>query len=582
MSPDSSNGDFLRDTLALLKGLGPNFQTEIERLRELEQRRKQGRFHLAVLGQFKRGKSTFLNALLSESILPMGILPLTAIPTFVMAGSQKQAKVYFQDTKKPHEIQVSENPEEISLFLSRFVTETLNPRNRLGVDKVEIFHPAEILNNGVVLIDTPGVGSTWKHNTEATLNFLPQCDAAVFLVSVDPPLTEMEMDFLTEIQSKIPTLLFVLNKIDAIDGSECRDLVEFMKSQFRKLIGSEPTLFAVSSKNALSARIQKDATQWRKSGMEAIEEYLIQFLAQGKQHALDSAITVKVGNCIADVLMRLRLMCRSLEMPLAELQMKVNLFGEKLQDAAQERTSISDILTGDKIRLLDSLEIQLETLQEKARSFMFDLVSQQQAQEGHKWTENAARNALADSVPVFFEREKLDYTQEVEHRVRQILAQRQHRWIEIVQSVRQKAAEVFEIPYDAIQTEDLIPPVRQPVWMKYQWNSSLLPITPAWFDSLLPYRFRNRRIQNRIRRQVEYLASYNTGRIRGAMRDNIDMAFRSFSKEYEIRLDEIITALKEALRTTVSKRIQGSEEIKIETVKWKEATDRLKDLKATY
>lgn len=509
----------------------------------------------------------------------MGILPLTAIPTFILAGPEKQARVYFQDPKKQQEVRTTEKPEEISSFLSRFVTETQNPQNRLGIEKVEILHPADILKEGVVLIDTPGVGSTWKHNTEATLNFLPQCDAAVFLVSVDPPLTEMELGFLSEIRSKIPTLLFVLNKIDSIDSRECHDLMDFLKSQLSKHIGSEPKLFALSSKNGLAARIQNDEKRWRESGMQAIREDLIQFLARGKKRALDSAIAVKVGNCITDALMRLRLMQRSIEMPLAELQMKVNLFEEKLQDAAQERISISDILSGDKYRLLDSVEVFLETLQDKARSFMFDLVAQQQNRQGHKWTENEARDSLADAVPIYFERERWEYTNEVERRIRDILTQRQRRWIEIVQSVRQKAAEVFEIPYDDLQTEDLIPPVQQPVWMKYQWISSLLPISPAWFDFLLPPRYRNRGIQNRIRRQIEYLASYNTGRIRGAIRDNIDKAFRMFSKEYEKRLDEIIHTLREALQTALAQKTQGAGGIQNEMGKIKVATDRLGQIK---
>ena len=87
-----------------------------------------------------------------------------------------------------------------------FVTEEGNPKNRLGVEEVEILHPAPILQHGVVLIDTPGVGSTFTHNTRSTLNFLPQCDAALFVVSADPPLTEVETEFLKVVKSKVERL----------------------------------------------------------------------------------------------------------------------------------------------------------------------------------------------------------------------------------------------------------------------------------------------------------------------------------------------------------------------------------------
>ena len=88
--------------------------------------------------------------------------------------------------------------------------------------QVEISHPAAILKHGVVLIDTPGIGSTFTHNTEATLNFLPQCDAALFVVSADPPLTEVEAEFLKEVRSRVSRLFFIFNKVDYLNEQEKR------------------------------------------------------------------------------------------------------------------------------------------------------------------------------------------------------------------------------------------------------------------------------------------------------------------------------------------------------------------------
>jgi ribosome biogenesis GTPase A len=65
-----------------LESTGANYGIHIQRLEELEKRLSQGRFHLAVLGQVKRGKSTFINALLGEEVLPSSVIPLTAIPNF--------------------------------------------------------------------------------------------------------------------------------------------------------------------------------------------------------------------------------------------------------------------------------------------------------------------------------------------------------------------------------------------------------------------------------------------------------------------------------------------------------------------
>ena len=81
----------------------------------------------------------------------------------------------------------------------------------------------------MVLIDTPGIGSTFRHNTQATLNFLPQCDAALFLVSADPPLTEVEVEFLKEVRTKVTHLFFILNKVDYLTPAEQQVALSFLK-----------------------------------------------------------------------------------------------------------------------------------------------------------------------------------------------------------------------------------------------------------------------------------------------------------------------------------------------------------------
>ncbi len=172
--------------------LGEGFLAARDSLVSLE-RFEDGRFHLAVLGQFKRGKSTLLNALLGHSLLPTSVVPLTAIPTFVQYGPDLCICVRYQDGKRAKEF-AGRPIEEAVKILEGFVTEEGNPKNRLRVKQVDILHPAPILQHGVVLIDTPGVGSTFTHNTRATINFLPQCDAALFVVSADPPLTEVEVN----------------------------------------------------------------------------------------------------------------------------------------------------------------------------------------------------------------------------------------------------------------------------------------------------------------------------------------------------------------------------------------------------
>jgi ribosome biogenesis GTPase A len=206
--------------------IGPEFIRYGRKLSDLINRLSEGRFHLAVLGQFKRGKSTLLNALTGEPVLPVGVVPLTAAPTFIQFGVAPKISVRYRDGRPPEEF-TGTSAAERCVYLARFVTEKGNPQNKRAIAEVQVDLPVPILAGGVVLIDTPGIGSTYRHNTTATLDFLQQCDAALFLVSADPPITEVELEFLQQVREKVPRLFFVLNKIDYLDGEELEEALSF-------------------------------------------------------------------------------------------------------------------------------------------------------------------------------------------------------------------------------------------------------------------------------------------------------------------------------------------------------------------
>jgi predicted GTPase len=177
------------------------------RLRVLRRRLEHERLQLAVLGQFKRGKSTFINALLGADVLPTAVIPLTAVATFIAWRREPLVVVHFKDNARSEEFS-PQTTAEIRDILFRFVAEEANPENRLGVERVELFYPADILAHGTVIIDTPGVGSTLRHNTEAALRVLPECDAAFFVVSADPPITEAELEYLSRLKAKMARVFF--------------------------------------------------------------------------------------------------------------------------------------------------------------------------------------------------------------------------------------------------------------------------------------------------------------------------------------------------------------------------------------
>jgi ribosome biogenesis GTPase A len=278
---DTDLSDVLTQSIDCLTDLGEDYSSCCDELKNLKQRLAEGRFHLAVLGQFKRGKSTLLNALLGDDLLPTDILPVTAIPTFISFGSELSVRVYFTNQEQPILFTPADG-KPLSDFLQDYVTEAGNPHNERQVEKVEISHPSELLQQGVVLIDTPGIGSTLKHNTEVAHQILPQCDAALFLVSPDPPITEMELEYLGQIKLRLPRTFYLLNKVDFLDEKERLDSLQFLTEQLSRFYSSAPQVMPISARMGLRAREAGDKDGWQQSGMQLVEKSLVDFLPARK------------------------------------------------------------------------------------------------------------------------------------------------------------------------------------------------------------------------------------------------------------------------------------------------------------
>jgi len=573
--------EVLEDTLGIFDSLGAAFSSDSQKLLDLKERIDEGRFHLAVLGQFKRGKSTFLNALLGEALLPTSVVPLTMIPTFIKSGPVRRTVIYYQDqNKKTDEIQADE-PEQLNAFLRKFVTEVENPKNRLGISQVEVFHPAPILRDGVVLIDTPGIGSTLKHNTEATLNFLPQCDAALFLVSADPPITDTEVKFLKEVRSKVPRLFFVLNKIDYLSGEDKDKALEFFRRVLAEQAGidSDSPVFCVSAQKGLEAKGMKDSAGWAKSGMEAAEKYLVGFLANKKIETLNEAVALKTNDIATDTLMRVNLTINSLKMPLADMERKMAVFEAKLKEAQNEHIAFSDILTGERKRMVESLYDYAQTLKKKARLYL-ESIAVEHATEGAKsLDEDTAQEALDEAIPGFCEHEAGQMRMVFDQRAADSLKKHQEKVNMLAESIRKTAAQLFDISYQPLKHPAVMPSMRELYWVTQRWDSSFLPIPLGLLERFLPGNIREKRVHKRIKSQIESLVNYNVGRMRLEVQENIENAYSAFARNLDSSMQEIISSIKTALEIAIKRKKEQSETIADEMRKLESAAIKLVDIK---
>jgi ribosome biogenesis GTPase A len=261
---DSSAGAVDGATRLLrLAGLGDELGAEpvADEARELATRVSEGRFYVACVGQFKRGKSTLINALIGSPVLPTGYIPVTAVPTVIRFGEHLTARYRAHDGSW-NEIPVSE--------LKQYVTEEFNPENKKGVQGAEVFVPSLLLSSGMCIVDTPGLGSVFTGNSAATQAFVPHIDAALVVVGADPPLAGEELTLVEAVGKQVRDLILVLNKADRTTNAERAAAAAFTRQLLQNRLQREiGPVFEISAQERAENRGPE--RDW-KSLVEALQE----------------------------------------------------------------------------------------------------------------------------------------------------------------------------------------------------------------------------------------------------------------------------------------------------------------------
>jgi hypothetical protein len=313
---------------------------------EARARLGEARFFVACLGQFKRGKSTLLNALVGQPVLPVGVVPVTSAITILRWGDRPGAVVR-RSAGQAEPIAIEE--------VAGFVDERRNPGNRLGVVAVEVFLPSAILSGGLCLVDTPGLGSVSTANTAVTRAFVPHIDAALVVVGPDPPISGDELDLVSEVAGEAGELIVVLNKADQASPDERREVVAFTTHVLEGRLGRDvgPVL-EVSARERLD---QGCATRdWA-----ALEARLRQLAGDRGRQLVEAAAARAVRRLGRRVLAELEGQEAALQRPLAETQARLERLRAALADvdrSLHDLRFLFDAVEADMGRAIERLREQ--------------------------------------------------------------------------------------------------------------------------------------------------------------------------------------------------------------------------------
>jgi small GTP-binding protein len=315
-----------------------------ERIRKkLIHKLDEDRFHLVVVGEFNHGKSTFVNALLGVTVLPVGVTPTTAAIHHLKYGDPASACVVYTSGER----------KDIPFDQTRTFA-VGGGQTAEDVDFLEVSYPAPLLKERILLVDTPGVNDLSHQRADITYSYIPRADAVLFLLDAGQILKESERVFLQEklLKASRDKIVFVITKWDILSEDEQKEALAYARTQLANLV-KDPVLFPISAESALAGRRTE-------SGMDELLAHLTGFLAEERGRILlDNALGegVNVGALLGKGVDARR---RALDMKSDELDRRIKSLEDDLAGTAgtleQRRTKIREEVGGIKARAHKDLE----------------------------------------------------------------------------------------------------------------------------------------------------------------------------------------------------------------------------------
>jgi GTPase SAR1 family protein len=318
-------------------------------------------FSIAVVGEFKRGKSTLINALLGRNVLPADILPTTATLNRVVYGLRPGVSIRFRNGRS-EEIEIDQLSDYVTKFTSK------SRQVAASIAEAVVSYPVPYLRNNVEIYDTPGLNDE-ESMTAVTDSVVPSVDAAILVIIPQSPFSQYEADFLERklLTSDLAKVIFVVNRIDTLAGpAETARIVNYVKERVREnilqraaqLYGEnseeyrsqarkigEPKVFGVASDPALEAKMADDQTGLVSSCFPGFEAALEKFLIEERGPLLLQVPLNRIRAAAKEVLDAIRLRQTSLEMKREEFLAAYEKSTQELADLRVRKT--------DELRRID-------------------------------------------------------------------------------------------------------------------------------------------------------------------------------------------------------------------------------------
>ena len=506
-------------------------ETTAERHRLLE-----ARFFAACVGQFKRGKSTLINALVGEDVLPVGVIPVTSVVTILSHGLTPSATVRLASGES-RAIALEE--------IGDFVDERRNPQNTREALIVEVGLPSEILRDGLCLVDTPGLGSVHATNTEATRAFVPRIDVALIVVGPDPPISGAELELVRDGSREVGELAIVLNKADQVSPEQLREVTAFTCNTVASAIDRRvERLFAVSALERLTTGTA--TREW-----DPFESYLRQLSRTGRERLVNHAGDRAVARLARRAAHELAQRQDALRRPLVELEARVVRLRRALLDLDQSLIELRFRFDAAEADLGRRFEQQRMRFIESTSQLHHDLCAWIDARtaSGHSLRRDAFEEA-SRLATMAIER----WFDAVEPEASRLYRETTDRFVEAANDcIRRVAAEAAGLDVDELPAEIGFRLRRQFYFTHLMHTTGGTPVT--WLiDRFVPKRVRKAHVDRAAAAYLRHLLDTNSHRVENDFKDRARESRRWLEGQIRARLDAALRSAERAVAIAIDKQ----------------------------
>ena len=370
----------LQDTLPLIESIDsllegknsghvsePSFQTIITNLIEKVQNDV---FKVLVVGEFSTGKSTFLNALLGEDVLPMAVKPTTATINLIKYSDNKNIKVHFFGDRNDNGKEISigktiDIPWDQLKEYSTSLTIESDDRSK-EIKLVEVFMPSDYCINGVEVLDTPGLNSVNGYHEKATLDYLPNGNAGIMIFSAAQFLTGSESNYLKTFKKYMDKVFFIANKVDFLTPEELEEHLPFWESQIKDVLKSEEEvkIYPLIAKKAM------DGTD-NSSGFDEFIKVFESFItSDSKAIAMINPPVNTVTDILKTYKSNINILRKGMQFSPEEFENKMALYKPKLDRIKRRRNEILDYISTSELHLNNTLDFEFAKFKENYLKYL--------------------------------------------------------------------------------------------------------------------------------------------------------------------------------------------------------------------